>query len=172
VNPPQELLNLPPEQFATKVEASAAVLSAAASAVSAVTGVQVNANNIVVQSTEMAMLSPPSQEGLQAPSKVPIGALAGGIGGGLVVIGSIVGIAVAVYYKKRATTVKPVGRKITFSSVQPTEDFKPDRVVIANPMTNGGAAQFAVQNKNFSYSYSQKDIEAAFKPRQARRSQV
>jgi hypothetical protein len=172
VNPPQELLNLPPEQFATKVEASAAVLSAAASAVSAVTGVQVNANNIVVQSTEMAMLSPPSQEGLQASSKVPIGALAGGIGGGLVVIGSIVGIAVAVYYKKRATTVKPVGRKITFSSVQPTEDFKPDRVVIANPMTNGAAAQFAVQNKNFSYSYSQKDIEAAFKPRQARRSQV
>jgi hypothetical protein len=172
VNPPEELLNLPPEQFATKVEASTAVLSAAASAVSAATGVQVNANNIVVQSTQMAMLSPPSQEGLQAPSKVPIGALAGGIGGGLVVIGSIVGIAVAVYYKKQVKKVAPVGRKSTFSSVQPTEDFKPDRVVVANPMTNGSDAQFAVQNKNFSYSYSQKDIEAAFKPRQARRSQV
>jgi hypothetical protein len=172
VNPPEELLSLPPEQFATKVEASTAVLSAAASAVSAATGVQVNANDIVVQSTEMAMLSPPSVQSQQAASKVPIGALAGGIGGGLVLIGSIVGIAVAVYYKKRAKTVKPLGRKISFSPARPMEEFKPDRVVVTNPMTGGSEPQFAVQNKNFSYSYSQKDIETAFTPRQARRSQV
>jgi hypothetical protein len=174
VNPPEELLSLPPEQFATRVEASTAVLAAAANAVSAATGVQVTANDIAVQSTEMAMLTPQTQASSNQASSLPIGAIAGGAGGGLVVLGSVVGIAVAMYYKKkRALKVNPVKAVLpTIATPVPENNFVVDRVTVMNPLRPGGGSEqkYIVHNKNFNITYSSKDIEAAFKPRQARRS--
>jgi hypothetical protein len=175
VNPPEELIRLAPEDFATKVEASTSVLSAAAGAVSAAMGVQVTANDIAVQSTEMAMLTPQTAPGSnnQATS-LPMGTIVGGAGGGLVVLGSIVGIAVAMYYKKkRISKVNPAKTVLPSVVSFPAENnFRTDRISIINPLRPGVDPEqtFVVHNKNFSMGYSSKDIEAAFKPRQARRS--
>ncbi len=174
VNPPAELLALPPEEFATRVEASTAVLGAAAAAVSAATGVQVGASDIGIQSTEMAMVLPPRQDAAAQANSLPIAAIAGGAGGGFVLIGAAIAVGFVVYHKKKrapAQVTSRVAPAVHAAHLPAETTFKADRIMVVNPMGGGpgGEQRFVVQNKNFSFAYSSRDLESAFTPRQARR---
>jgi hypothetical protein len=169
VDPPAELLALRPEEFASRVEASTAVLSAAATAVSAVTGAAISANDIVVQSVEMAVAAPAAAQAASQSSSLPIAAIAGGAGGGFVLIGAAVAVAMTIYYRQKrrrlaARTAAPVQQAPLAETT-----FKADQIMVVNPMGVGAAPQFVMQNKNFSFAYSSRDLESAFTPRQARR---
>jgi hypothetical protein len=173
VDPPAELLALRPEEFASRVEASTAVLSAAATAVSAVTGAAISANDIVVQSVEMAVAAPAAAQAAPQSSSLPIAAIAGGAGGGFVLIGAAIAVAMTIYHKQKHRSQAAARTATAVQQQAPLAEttFKADRIMVVNPMANGPGStpQFVMQNKNFSFAYSARDLETAFTPRQARR---
>jgi hypothetical protein len=170
VDPPAELLALRPEEFASRVEASTAVLSAAATAVSAATGAAINANDIVVQSVEMAVAAPAAAQAAPQSSSLPIAAIAGGAGGGFVLIGAAIAVAMTIYYKQKRRRVAAARTAAPVQQAPLAETtFKADQIMVVNPMGAAAAPQFVMQNKNFSFAYSSRDLETAFTPRQARR---
>jgi uncharacterized protein HemX len=138
-----------------------------------VTGAAISANDIVVQSVEMAVATPAAAQVAPQTNSLPIAAIAGGAGGGFVLIGAAIAVAMTIYHKQKrrrvsaARTAAPVQQQAPLAETT----FKADRIMVVNPMANGpnAAPQFVMQNKNFSFAYSSRDLETAFTPRQARR---
>jgi hypothetical protein len=170
VDPPAELLALRSEEFASRVEASTAVLGAAALAVSAATGAVISTNDIVVQSVEMAVAAPAAAQAAPQSGSLPIAAIAGGAGGGFVLIGAAIAVAMTIYYKQKRRRAAAARTAAAVQQAPLAEtSFKADQIMVVNPMGAGSAPQFVMQNKNFSFAYSSRDLESAFTPRQARR---
>jgi hypothetical protein len=174
INPPESLIALPPEQLASKIETSSVVMAAAANAISAATGVEITQNNIQVQSTEMAVLRPvvETENNSATSSKLPSGAIIGGAGAGVLVIGgALVAAAITYNKKKRARKVKSL--KTTAVPQKQGNVVEIERVII-NPLQPGIDTEhpFMIQNRHFSQQMSIRDMDAVFGPRQARRSFV